>query len=113
MDTSVKEKREEIRVQTAKVINYNPGVALELVQYVTLATGFSPGLSSPGKVRKTLFISSTPSVIVWQFAVTCGFLAHALSQDLAGVHSCLNKVFLPSLIEAVRLILMKEVTCVS
>lgn len=103
----MKEKREEIRVQAAKVINYNPGVVLELVQYVTLATGFSPGLSSPGKVRKMLVISSRPSVIVWQFTDTCGFLAHALSQGLASVHSCLSKVFLLILIEAVKLILMK------
>lgn len=103
----MKEKREEIRVQAAKVINYNPGVVLELVQYVTLAAGFSPGLSSPGKVRKMLVISSRPSVIVWQFTVTCSFLAHALSQGLASVHSCLNKVFLPILIEAERLILIK------
>lgn len=102
----MKEKREEIRVQAAKVINYNPGVVLELVQYVTLAAGFSPGLSSPGKVRK-MVISSRPSVIVWQFTVTCSFLAHALSQGLASVHSCLNKVFLPILIEAERLILIK------
>lgn len=94
-------------MQAAKVINYNPGVVLELVQYVTLAAGFSPGLSSPGKVRKMLVISSRPSVIVWQFTVTCSFLAHALSQGLASVHSCLNKVFLPILIEAERLILIK------